>query len=346
LEIRSRSERTTLMNPIVGIGELLWDVYPDGRKVAGGAPFNFAFHCHQLGHPAVIVSRVGNDDLGRELRERVRELGLSDEYIQTDEEHPTGTVQVTLDANAVPTYTITENVAWDHIAWDEQTARSLSATPAICFGTLFQRCVWSRETLRRFLVNAYGFVGLNRPLELFSWVVETQPRHPVVVYDVNLRGNFYDRQTILHSLQDSNWCKVNEEELAVLVGMLDLNWSEDVAVLSQLARFQHWRKDTVCLTRGGEGAFVFRRREIAGDDTDTVYQEESVLEPGVPAKVVDTVGAGDSFTAAMVCLHLEGRPLRECARFAVHYAARVCEQPGGTPRIDRREVERAAFTQK
>ena len=83
------------MNPIVGIGEVLWDVYPDGRKVAGGAPFNFAFHCHQLGHPAVIVSRVGNDDLGRELRDRVRELGLSDEYIQTDREHPTGTVQVT-----------------------------------------------------------------------------------------------------------------------------------------------------------------------------------------------------------------------------------------------------------
>src|SRR5215203_143285 len=84
------------MNPIVGIGEVLWDVYPDGRKVAGGAPFNFAFHCHQLGHPAVIVSRVGDDDLGRELRERVRELGLSDEYIQTDDEHPTGTVRGTL----------------------------------------------------------------------------------------------------------------------------------------------------------------------------------------------------------------------------------------------------------
>ena len=111
------------MNPIVGIGELLWDVYPDGRKVAGGAPFNFAFHCHQLGHPAVVVSRVGDDDLGRELREEVRRLGLSDEYIQTDREHPTGTVRVTLDENKVPSYAIAENVAWDHIAWNE----SLSA---------------------------------------------------------------------------------------------------------------------------------------------------------------------------------------------------------------------------
>src|SRR5829696_4095711 len=109
-------------SPIVALGEVLWDLLPGGRR-AGGAPFNFAFHCHQLGHPAVIVSRVGDDDLGRALRARVRELGLSDEYIQTDPDHPTSTVQVTLDADAVPSYRITENVAWDHIAWNEQTAR-------------------------------------------------------------------------------------------------------------------------------------------------------------------------------------------------------------------------------
>ena len=91
------------MNPIVGIGELLWDVFPDGRKVAGGAPFNFAFHCRQLGHDAVIVSRVGDDELGRELRDEVKRLGMSDEYIQTDREHPTGTVRVTVDAAGQPT---------------------------------------------------------------------------------------------------------------------------------------------------------------------------------------------------------------------------------------------------
>src|SRR3954466_5879368 len=127
------------MNPIVGIGEVLWDVYPDGRKVAGGAPFNFAFHCHQLGHPAVIVSRVGDDDLGRELRQRVRELGLSDEYIQTDREHPTGTVRVTLDANKVPTYTITENVAWDHIELIPELEGLAATATALCFGSLALR---------------------------------------------------------------------------------------------------------------------------------------------------------------------------------------------------------------
>src|SRR6478609_7238320 len=119
------------MNPIVGIGELLWDVYPDGRKVAGGAPFNFAFHSHQLGHPAVIVSRVGDDDLGHELRAEVKRLGLSDEYIQTDREHPTGTVRVALDENKVPVYTITENVAWDYIGWDESLKHLASEATAV-----------------------------------------------------------------------------------------------------------------------------------------------------------------------------------------------------------------------
>src|SRR4051812_9475710 len=137
------------MNPIVGIGEVLWDVYPDGRKVAGGAPFNFAFHCRQLGHPAAIVSRLGDDDLGRELREEVRRLGLSDEYIQTDPDHPTGTVRVTLDENKVPTYTITENVAWDWIEWNQPLADRALRLAAVCFGTLAQRSATSRNTIRR-----------------------------------------------------------------------------------------------------------------------------------------------------------------------------------------------------
>src|SRR5579885_837209 len=116
---------------IVGIGELLWDVFPDGRKVAGGAPFNFAFHCRQLGHDAAIVSRVGNDDLGRELRDEVRRLGLPDEFIQTDPDHPTGTVRVTIDDHGQPAYTITEDVAWDHIEWNDQLAGLADRAAAI-----------------------------------------------------------------------------------------------------------------------------------------------------------------------------------------------------------------------
>jgi fructokinase len=331
------------MNPVVGIGELLWDVYPDGRKVAGGAPFNFAFHCHQLGHPAVIVSRVGDDDLGRELREEVRRLGLSDEYIQTDRDHPTGTVRVTLDANKVPTYTITENVAWDHIEWEERAARLCYSAPASCFGTLVQRDFGSRGTLRRLMQNAYGFVGLARPLDLFPWATEEDARHPIIIYDVNLRQSYYDPESIQASLRDAKWCKLSEEELAVLVGMFDLDWHSDLTALGHLARLKNWGKTVICLTRGSSGCLVLGRVEV-NDEQERIsfYQEEVCEETGVPARVVDTVGAGDAFTAAMVCLHLEGRPLRDCARFANHYAARVCEHRGATPRINRADVERSA----
>jgi len=303
---------TNLASPIVGIGELLWDLYPDGRKVAGGAPFNFAFHCHQLGHPAVIVSRVGNDDLGRELRERVRELGLTDEYIQTDNEHPTGTVQVTLDANAVPTYTITENVAWDYIAWDVDLETRALRLSAVCFGTLAQRSPMTQSTIRRLADE-----------KLIS--------QPLRVCDINLRPPFYDRETIDESLRRCDWTKLNHDELFRLVDMIPLAHFDEESPAFELR--STYELGLVCVTRGEGGMFAALS---AGD----------ITEPGVPAKVVDTVGAGDSFTAAMVCLHLEGRPLRECAKFAVHYAARVCEQPGGTPRIDRNDVELAAFGRK
>ncbi|MBN9121968.1 MAG: carbohydrate kinase [Planctomycetes bacterium] len=301
------------MNPIVGIGEVLWDVYPDGHKVAGGAPFNFAFHCHQLGHDAVIVSRVGDDELGRELRARVRELGLSDEYIQTDYEHPTGTVQVTLDANAVPTYTITENVAWDHIAWDEKLSALSRGARAVCFGSLAQRSSKTRDTIRRVAPGPMTFAG---------------PKAPLYLFDVNLRPPHYDRTIIEDSLRRCDWAKLNHDELFELVDLIPLAHFDEEYPAAELRATYNF--GLVCVTRGPEGAFL-------------TTAEELFHEPGVPAQVVDTVGAGDAFTAAMVCLHLEGKSLRECARFAVHYAARVCEQPGGTPRVARAEVERAAF---
>lgn len=301
-----------MTNPIVGIGELLWDVYPDGRKVAGGAPFNFAFHCHRLGHPAVIVSRVGDDDLGRELRGEVRRLGLSDEFIQTDREHPTGTVNVTLDAAGVPTYTIAENVAWDHIEWTQPLADHALRLDAVCFGTLGQRSGTSRETIRR----------------LTEHPSTATPSCPLRVCDLNLRRPFYDREVVADSLGRADWAKLSREELVTLGHLIPLTYPGEEAAALELREL--YELGSVCVTRGPEGAFIGL---INGD----------VTAPAAPAKVVDTVGAGDSFTAAMVCLHLEGRPLRDCARFASHYAARVCEHPGATPLIDRAEVEWAAF---
>jgi fructokinase len=307
------------MNPIVGIGEVLWDIYPDGRKVAGGAPFNFAFHCHQLGHEAVIVSRVGNDELGQELRERVRELGLSDVHIQTDRKLPTGTVQVSVDKSGQPTYTIGKNVAWDDIEWTKELAELIRQSVVLCHGTLALRSRVSRQTILK-------CAGLK----------SGRGKEPgLVVYDVNLREKCMVSED---AIRRAHWIKVNETEYPPLEDCIDNAMDDDPWPRTQEGCFQYMRylgapDDQVWLvTLGARGA------EIVTEKSREVIR-------GVVAKVVDTVGAGDAFTAAMVCLHLEGRSLRECAIFANHYAARVCEQAGGTPSIDRREVEIAAFGQ-
>lgn len=308
------------MNPIVGIGEVLWDVYPDGRKVAGGAPFNFAFHCHQLGHPSAIVSRVGNDDLGRELRERVRELGLSDEYIQTDHEHPTGTVQVALGTNAVPTYTITEHVAWDYIAWEDRLESLATAYRAVCFGTLAQR------------------FGTPVPVHRFATTRRERRTPGLVVFDVNLRGSYFDVDRLEWGLGACDWCKINTDELGTLRALFDCSTPSELAQ----GRMSAFAERAAIVTHGENGCEIYHQWEECDAEGDSLFPSESFAVPGVKANVVDTVGAGDAFTAAMVCLYLEGKSLREAAEFAVHYAAKVCEQPGGTPRVDRAEVESAA----
>ena len=301
------------MNPIVGIGELLWDVYPDGRKVAGGAPFNFAFHCHQLGHPGAIVSRVGDDDLGRELRERVRELGLSDEYIQTDHDHPTGTVQVALDANAVPTYTITENVAWDFMEWDEKLAALAHRARGVCFGTLGQR----RESSNAIVPFVHS--ACNDGAGAYR------------ILDVNLRQPFYSHNVLKWSLYRAPAVKLSADELQIACTILGLRGETIAERVRSIFRFSSAETRFVYVTRGADGAEGYYERG-----------PEPVVAPGVPARVVDTVGAGDAFTAALMCLIVEQRSMEDIVRFANHYAARVCERPGGTPRVSRAEVERAA----
>jgi fructokinase len=274
--------------PIVALGELLWDLLPEGPR-AGGAPFNFAFHCHQLGHPAVIVSRVGNDELGRRLRDEVRRLGLSDEFIQTDPNHPTGTVAVHVDTAGQPTYTIAEDVAWDFIEWVPRLDELARSARAVCFGTLAQRAPVSGETIRQFTATAHG-------------------RCPIV-FDVNFRPPFVGPAVARDSLAVADWVKLNEDELRSQFG------------LGSLAM------PLVCLTRGANGCLVRT-------------PNETVELPGIPVKVVDTVGAGDAFTAALLTQHLEGKPLRDAARFANAYAAVVASKAGGTPPVTRAEVER------
>jgi fructokinase len=289
---------------IVGVGEVLWDLLPAGRQ-PGGAPFNFAFHCHQLGHSAVIVSRVGDDALGADLRAALRGLGLSDAWVQHDAEHPTGTVTVTLDERGQPTFTITPDVAYDHLAWEAGLESLCGRAQAVYFGTLVQRTAAARETVRRALHAA---------------------RNALVVYDVNLRQHFYDRDVLEASLAASRWVKLNADELTVLRDLLGLGGTGASGTAAELrGRFG---VELVALTRGEQGCLV-------------QTADEEIGVPGVAVRVVDTVGAGDAFTAGLLVAALEGRPLAEAAVFANHLAARVAAAAGGTVTIRREEVEAA-----
>ncbi len=278
----------------MGLGEVLWDLLPAGQQL-GGAPCNFAFHCQQLGHASAIVSRVGADELGRELRTAVRRLGLSDAHLQDDAEHPTGTVPVRIDEHGVPTFTITRDVAFDYLVWDDALESLCASARAVCFGTLAQRHPVAGATIRR-AVAAAG--------------------NALVVYDVNLRQDFYDRETIASSLAASRWVKLNEDELQVLRGLLGLAERTPAQALAELR--QRYGLELAALTRGERGCLLRSARE-------------EIDVPGIPVRVVDTVGAGDAFTAGLVARVLEGRSLAEAAAFANGLAARVAAAPGGTP---------------
>jgi fructokinase len=288
---------------VVGLGEVLWDLLPAGRQL-GGAPFNFAFHCHQLGRPSAMVSRVGADDLGRDIRAAVRSLGLSDAYLQEDAAHPTGTVSVALDPRGQPAFTITPDVAYDHLAWDERLLDLIGQARVVCFGTLIQRHPVARATVRRLLKRAL--------------------RQAVVVYDINLRQAFFSREVIEVSLGLSHWVKLNEDELTVLAGLLSLRGQAPSALLADLR--ERYALELAALTRGERGCLV-------------QTGAEEVELPGVPVTVVDTIGAGDAFTAGLVVSVLEGKPLAKGAAFANRLAARVAASAGGTPTIDRRTID-------
>jgi len=287
---------------IIGLGEILWDRLPGGKQL-GGAPFNFTFQCHQLGHACAMVSRIGEDDLGREIRAELAQRGLGDTFVQIDPLHRTGTVDVQVDAGGQPTFTINADAAWDHLAWDGRLQQLFSQAQAVCFGTLIQRSPVARQTVQRALRMVQG---------------------GIIVYDVNLRQHYYERETIETSLRLSRWVKLNDDELHVLRDLLELEGATESARLANLRR--RYDLELGCLTRGARGCLL---------QTD----EEEIAVPGRAVAVVDTVGAGDAFTAGLLVYALEGRNLVDAAVFANRLAGRVAASAGGTPRIDRAEVE-------
>lgn len=291
-------DATTHRSPfrIVSLGEVLWDLLPDGAKL-GGAPANFAVHARALGAEATLISRVGDDPLGRQIIDRLTALGLPANGIGVDSSAPTGTVSVEL-SDGQPRYTIHENAAWDRIAPTSEALAAARECDAICFGTLGQRSEISRATIRE--------------------LVGAAPADSLRICDINLRPPFVDRAIIEASLELATALKLNDAELPQFAEMFALKATEPLAQLRELAARFHL--DTIACTRGGSGSVILHRGEISE-------------HPGVKADVRDTVGAGDSFTAALVLGLLHREPLGAINAFANEVAAFVCSHDGATPAL-------------
>jgi fructokinase len=298
---------------VVGLGEVLWDLLLTGTQL-GGAPANFAYHAHALGAQTQVITRVGNDDYGREIIRRFREMGLTEDGVQIDETAPTGIAKVELSGNGLAHFTVRQNVAWDYIAATGNALAAAGAVDAICFGSLAQRCERSRIAIQQ--------------------IVATSPTKALRVFDVNLRQQFYSRGVIEESLELANVVKLNDDELPVLATMFNVQGSTEKQI--------EWLADTfglhsVALTRGANGSLLYQDlAERAGTRWSDC--------PSRPVKVVDTVGAGDSFTAALVLGLLQKMDLDEINTLANEVARYVCSQAGATPKLPEEFAKRFSIT--
>lgn len=281
---------------IVGIGEVLWDLLPGGRQL-GGAPANFAYHACALGAEGRIISRVGDDQKGRDIIERLQRLRVPTDCIELDPQAPTGTVSVEISHDGQPRFIIHENVAWDRIVGGQNARRAIAEAHAICFGTLAQRQQISRAAIQSLLRLA--------------------PSRSLRIFDVNLRQHFYSTEVIDQSLRVANVLKVNDAELPILAKLLQLT-GDARAQIPELAHRYHLQ--TVACTRGDHGSLLF---------SNGCWSEH----PGISTKVVDTVGAGDSFTASMALGLLAGWDLDDINHRANQVASYVASCAGATPKI-------------
>ncbi len=286
---------------IVGMGEALWDLLPEGKKI-GGAPANFAYHISQLGFDSRVVSAVGDDPLGDELLQNFDRRALR--YAIEKVSYPTGTVQVELDAAGIPCYDIKQDVAWDNIPFTCSLEQLAQHTRAVCFGSLAQRSVVSRRTINRFLDIMPDGEGQYK------------------IFDINLRQSFYDKEIICNSLKKCNILKINDEELLIVSRMF--GYPEQDMEKSCRLLLSEYDVKMLILTCGINGSYVF----VQGDDSVSFVDTPRV-------EVADTVGAGDSFTAAFCASILRGKSVRQAHELAVEVSAYVCTQHGAMPELSR-----------
>jgi fructokinase len=287
---------------VVAFGEALWDLLPTG-PVLGGAPLNFAYRVNSLGHRSIIISRLGKDDLGAKAREQIVTLGMDATCLQWDDAYPTGTVDIYFDEDKNPDYTIIENVAYDYIEFSADLANIVERADCLCFGTLAQRNTVSRRTLQSLLSK---FSGKFRLL------------------DINLRKNCYSDETLKSTLEQANVLKLNDEELAVLVDLLELQGDSVPAQAETLLK--HAGLAYCVVTLGERGAFALS------------HNGEKIYSPGYQVSLVDPCGSGDGFTAGFIHALHHGQSLEQACRLGNTLGAMVAQQQGATQPISYQEV--------
>ncbi len=284
---------------VVGLGEVLYDILPSGEKMLGGAPANFAYVASRLGNHGIIASRVGNDSDGNAIRENLENAGVDTAHVQTDMEHQTGTVKVSLE-NGQPDYEIIENVAWDFLRLTGDWRDLAANCDAVCFGTLAQRNQVSRTTIR-------DFAALTRTDRLR-------------IFDVNLRQRYFSGEVLNELLKLANIVKLNDQELPMICEMLAVEGASEIEKVKNLREKFGFRM--ICLTRGANGSLLAAKDEISE-------------HKGIKITVADTIGAGDAFTAALAHGILHGWVLNEINEFASEIGAFVASQTGAMPPFER-----------
>jgi fructokinase len=280
---------------VVGLGEFLWDMLPSGKR-PGGAPANFAAIVGQLGANGIVASAVGKDAPGDELIQWIRDVGLRSDLIQITP-YPTSLVSVEVDAGGHAKYLIHENVAWDHLEWTPEIQELASRAACVCLGSLAQRSPTSRAMIQRFL--------------------QTTSPDCLRIFDVNLRQHYYSRDVVESTLSAADVFKLSEDEWPIIARLLEAR-ADETSGMQQL--IERWNLRLIALTRGGKGSTL-------------ITPSQTLHLPAQPVRVVDTVGAGDSFTATLAMGLLNGRPLEQIHAHATAVSGYVCTQPGATPRL-------------
>jgi len=287
---------------VVGLGEVLWDLLPE-RACLGGAPANFAYITTLMGDQGIVTSRVGQDSRGIEALRRMEELGLDIDHVQTDPQHPTGTVDVEVDDKGLPRYQIAHSVAWDFLAWTLDWQQLSKTVDAICFGSLAQRCETSRVTIRDFLQASSDAVK---------------------VFDVNLRQSYYSPDVLAESMKLADIVKLNDEELPKIMALSGIRDHDERSSAERL--IAAYDLTMVCITRGGRGSLL-------------VQGSHASEHPGFRVKVADTVGSGDAFTAGLVHEYLHGASLDLMNEVANLVGAWVASEVGAMPTPKRGALE-------